>query len=822
MFCTRWMISWGMAALLVLAGCSSGGGGGDGSQGGGSVAGLSLPSNVSIIASGDSGGQAGGIALGVVADTSGFAADSDYVLDKTQTWIWDESIEPLQTVNMILCLMGQTAADKMVNKGAYYALVDEDKCQQGSNQSSAGSSGKSTADKGKTYNKWVIQSTRQDNSSPMEVKIWVPAKGSGSGDPTDDMRILVHVTATEGVSSTKPFGSFSMNYMGVVDAGAVGGTPGTDTSVMVGNLRTVDNAQGKPQFEFVDLGGDTLDANLGLGYGWDNRAAVVMDDASGTSGVARLFTKPGLQAADYVVAYDSGNLLRAKDADGDQVPDMGSYACLSRSTFNTQIWRYDLYHLQPGTFGGQTVSAGERVKLNSGFPFTYGAGLNGYIGYWGLWAENEAAISDGTPITRVDYGAGGAQGTYTVNLSVGRMTKSSADTVPLSQYQGMNFYSSDCFQVPAGSPLGCPWDSNYSDWVVTVDANNDLVVTAGLTWGQNGPQETPVGPVTVTPTNNGDTVFMWSDALGGQVTYVHDTAVLAANRTLTYYAMSSLSPASSEVSGGTLTLYCYDRCLQGGVTSVMSEADVYYPTDGTVHQYQLAAVNGKLVLTDLGNSQPVDFSGVDLSGIGYSWGVNSGPMVADNTGITNPWDVYDPTLAPTTYTWESGPNSWNRLVTVTNDATGAVESFDQPLKFSYTLDANDEINGDPSGLAGTTMLLEYGGNGDLWGFPWTSDPNTGRWYSSINLKDGVVLADANGNQFVVKAREREQSFKAEAGWSEGQQCGSGAGGNGLDVDTLFGSLSLPPVSNVGQVQFTWADRPTPANPAPAVIEGEVQ
>jgi len=157
------------------------------------------------------------------------------------------------------------------------------------------------------------------------------------------------------------------------------------------------------------------------------------------------------------------------------------------------------------------------------------------------------------------------------------MTRSSADTVPLSQYQGMNFYSSDCFQVPAGSPLGCPWDSNYSDWVVTVDANNDLVVIAGLTWGQNGPQETPVGPVTVTPANDGDTVFMWSDALGGQVTYVHDTAVLAANRTLTYYAMSSLSPASSEVSGGPMTLYCYDRSTPASPIRGMSMIRTWRP-----------------------------------------------------------------------------------------------------------------------------------------------------------------------------------------------------------------------------------------------------
>ncbi len=50
-------------------------------------------------------------------------ADSDFTLDKTRAYVWDESMGPMQMVNQILCYVGQTRADKFVN-ATYTALVD--------------------------------------------------------------------------------------------------------------------------------------------------------------------------------------------------------------------------------------------------------------------------------------------------------------------------------------------------------------------------------------------------------------------------------------------------------------------------------------------------------------------------------------------------------------------------------------------------------------------------------------------------------------------------------------------------------------------------
>jgi len=116
-------------------------------------------------------------------------------------------------------------------------------------------------------------------------------------------------------------------------------------------------------------------------------------------------------------------------------------------------------------------------------------------------------------------------------------------------------------------------------------------------------------------------------------------------------------------------------------------------------------------------------------------------------------------------------------------------------------------NGD-NFVAGATFLLEYGGPGELWGFPWEDDDGDGRWYSALTLKDGVTLTDGT-NSFRVRGIEKEQTMQEVALSS----C------DVLDVSTAL-DMALP-LAVSGTPGFAWRDMPTGTD-APAVIEGELQ
>jgi hypothetical protein len=244
---------------------------------------------------------------------------------------------------------------------------------------------------------------------------------------------------------------------------------------------------------------------------------------------------------------------------------------------------------------------------------------------------------------------------------------------------------------------------------------------------------------------------------------------------------------------------------QNDVDALSDESGLYYASTGTAYEYLLQSSGGKLQLRDTQNANAsVDAGALNLSAIGHDWGVQSGEMVLSTSGIANPWDVYQ---QPVTYRWETGSQGWNHLTTVTADSDDAQVSFDKPLHFTYTVAAGDDLNGDAH--AGDTYLLQYGGPGNLWGFPWEQTDSANRWYSVVNLRNGVELTeDGTATKMVLRPIEMEQSMNA-------------TGSCGALSTTLAQELSLPD-GGTGSVGFTWLDRPTPASDAPAAIEGVLQ
>ncbi len=821
-------IPFAIAAMLLTA-CGGGGGSSAGDNSDATVTGVEMPTSMSVVTAKTTGDglskplpSAAGVLQKNATDT-----DTEYSTDPVNTYVYDASMESLGTVNMILCLMEQTRASDFINDGPYIALVDEDKCEQGQNQSSSGSTGQSSGGQTTDYSNWVVESTRANNSAPQIVKIWIPGDDNAQ-HPMDGQSILVEVTATEGVSNSKPFGSFSMNFKGVVDASAFGGPAGMEVETMRGSLSTVDNSQGKPQFTFANVSGGAIPGSSISDFSMNEAANVILDDADGNSGQAltyfsETFNGPGgseSREAAFAIAFDSNYLLRGKDDNGDNLPDETS--CKSRTDFDTQVWRYNLYHAVDGTFNGRGVLGGERVALNSGFPFSYDGNNDGiresygFVGYHGVWTEN-GTLNDGASITRFDY-ATDSTTDYTANVSAGKLIRRTANSALLNSFQG------DEFQFWGQHPTL----NIHDQWLVTVNGSNQFEIIGTFSWGDNGPESSTTidhdgdpgtAEVAVAATlspGNGENIWLWSDALGGNVVYVHDSSVAAGSRTVKFYGEEFVSPADAQLfpSGiSSVTLYCYDRCLMGGLTqndvnAAGSDYDLYYSYAGAPRLYTLSTANGKLTLTDNSNGQEVSTVGLDLSGIGYDWGINTGDMLTSPlANPSEPWLVYDQAI---TLRWETGNNDWNRLVTV-RDAQGNVLSFDRPVQFNYThITANDANN--DSSYDGKKLFLEYGGNGELWGFPWTEDSETHRWHAAVTLKDGIILTDGANNTYLVKAVEKEQTMKDD-----------NAGCSSLNINSLFtdSSLELPDASDIGAVSITLNQKPVVTD-APKVIEGEIQ
>ena len=842
----------GLGGCGGSAGTDTAGGGGSG----GSVAGLDMPVTLSVVTPKET--AASGRVMGLEANYKAVLAalsdpGTDYTNDPVNTHVFDKSVESLSTVNMILCVMDQTRATDMVNKGAYIALVNNAKCETGKNESSAGQgqSGQSSGSQAVTYEKWTINSTRADNNSPMIVKIWVPkvkqsgGTGAAGGDggpgggpnPMDQQEILVETTVTEAISDTNPFGKFTLNFKGVADVSAVGAPAGSIIELMKGALFTVSNSNGKPEFKFINVAGAAMGGiNAGMDFSREESSHVLLDDANGNVGQAMTYmaesfsyndpfdspdagviTQPRSDA--FSVAFNTANFLRKSDS-SDNTKD--ETVCTSRTDFNTNVWRYNLYHAANGTFNGKTVTAGQRVELESGFPFTYD-GKYGHVGYWGVWYEG-GDLADGTTIKKVDF-ATGTSTDYMVHVAPGRLIHRQATQEALTQYQGYEFnYSGQHPTLLDGSNPPMPL---WGQWHVTVNTSNNFVVTDTFTWGDTGPvssttidhdnnSSTPAVAVAATFTlNDGQYMWLWSDAMGGNVTYVHDTAITDASlRQVTLYSQDNVLPNDSVFGSGTgFTVYCYERCAKGGLTqsavnAMTSQDQLFHPAlmgpPYTPYAYTVEKSGNKVLVKDhLGTIVSAD--GLNLTVLGYDWGLNTAEMVVSMAGINAPWDVFQ---AASSYRWETGSNNWNKQITVVKVSDTSYASFDKPLEFNYTHSTANDANGDIT-FDGKKFRLQYGGPGELWGFPWTESAD-GRWHASITLADKASLT-AGTNNFVSKGMEKEQTMKAQLP----SLCSA------LSVEGLATTLPLPTAADIGTVSFSLSDKPA-VTAAPAVIEGELQ
>ena len=206
--------------------------------------------------------------------------------------------ESLERVNLLLCYLDNTKPLTFINKGSYVATIFEEDCNFGkaksgdkekANQSSGGASGNKNNKKsggkkeGKAGNVVYLDISQQDDSSPMNGKVWIqlkaaplntmaadgaqgpPSAGGPDGDglPFDATVYLKHVQTSSAGADSK-LGDFTMNYSLYADATKVAGLsddPAALNGLTAQNVTAVDLTT-KSQKEKIEA----LNFSVGNGY----------------------------------------------------------------------------------------------------------------------------------------------------------------------------------------------------------------------------------------------------------------------------------------------------------------------------------------------------------------------------------------------------------------------------------------------------------------------------------------------------------------------------------------------------------------------------
>ncbi len=765
--------------------------------------GLAMPSTLSVIAAKDDSAGSTSAARGLRLNY-GFIAqafndpETDYSKDRTFVYVFDPAIQPFDEINSILCAMEQTRADQMVNQGPYIALVDTSLCDDGGSKIGGGAGGSSGAGGGGTsqssssghsasYEKWTVVSKRVGDE-PQKVKLWI----HNTGEMDMEQTILAEVIISEAANDENPYGRFKLNFTSKMPEGMPG---------MSGTLKTVKAENGQIA---LSLYMGVSDTDSSMGFAFSNAASIIMNkDGTAGAGQTRM-TMSGMGGdavqggtldtweQSFKLVYDETHFLRAQDAD--------PASCYSRDSFNLNAWRYDLYHAADGSFNGRQVTAGERVKINSGFPFTYtleNMEHYGYASYWGVWAEGDSDLT-GVTITKQSFWPEEKDAEpeqYTLQSAPGKLIKRTAGKILLTKLAKEKFsYWGD----PESTGT---WAEYYIKYNVTGTQFEAVARVDG--WGEYGPNVTPINPVALA-LNTGETLWLWSESLGGGLVYTHP------NDFATLYAEEFVVPTDPlfNNSDAAVTLNCWERCLPAPITGTSWNGVYMNDQTNKTPSYQFTISRTDMTLKYAG-AAVVFGTGVDLSASEFQWGIQSGEMVtgAVMANMTNPWDVYDPVKVDVSYRWETGPNNWNRLIMVKNQATGTVVKFEKPIQFSYEHTTAADANGRDT-HNGRTVMLNYGGHGDFWGIPWEfgAADEFGGGQPAFTIKAGT-LAGPTGSEFVVKPIEIEQRMTPV----DNSACSAINFG---DADKIILPTEVDKQVDIGEEPVVDA--------APAVIGGELQ
>lgn len=743
---------------------------------------------------------------GLLGQAAAFAAppaSSSYVTDAQSSHVEDATSKGVGQVNMITCIMSAMRPDALVNQGSYLALVDESKCDPES-RSSSSNSGASSAGQASNYWTATVTSTRASNNDPMISKIWIDVEEDGH-----PATIFVRISATEAPTVANPYGIFRLDYCGVAE--------GMNGCMMNGYLEGSTN--GMRYFE--------LEGPSGQGHA----KALQLSSSSTTAGSGRMQLEQDQGQSSFDFAYNP-TLFRRSDGNSDQ--------CFSRDASDPDtglsVWRYGLYD----------ATTGERVTRDSGFPieFTHaGQTYHGYLGYYGLSLPSAAssALTSGATVQKVDYSGGHepVKTDYTVVKAGGKLMKYSRHTRTLHSMDKIKF-NTFIGNNAAGFFAGATPFSQYE--LYWDDAAGHFVVTAQMMCSEHGCQTTQLPQeqtVDASFWQGQGGVPGWSQSLGGEV-FIDLSGVSGSVDSnavsVVYRTQDMVYPADMPA-----TLYCLRDCpTQASLSNYFAPGAMlqapfagatfnnWGPTNpAAVVSYSSDAAQA--LLMD-GASQAVTFTDAELLAQHpqYQYGVRSGRLFTSLAAAecsagsgtycdskVNDLEVY--------YQWETGANSFNQFAAV-KDASGAFLQFDAPLQLTYEVPSQAAYGQ----YAGKSIVLQYGGFGDLWGIPGqcvsrttnenvSCDTEGSRYVPAFVIPFDATLGRVSSESasYLVKWLDREIRFARK----DPNVCAA----DGL---TLPAGITLPTEADLKNPSNPASDiyigaKPT-VNASPRVIHGDVK
>ena len=623
------------------------------------------------------------------------SASSPYRTDAQSTHVEDATSQGIAQVNMITCFVTGMRPDALVNKGAYIALVDKKKCDPNSRSDSSNSSADNAGASAPSYLSAVVDSTRTSNTDPMRVKTWVDMS-----EKDFPVTIFLNTSATEAPSAANPYGVFRIDYCG---------RGSTGPCMMNGFL---DGSSGGISYYETESGGG--------GGGGTNTTALRMTTVGTDGGSGALQMSQMGQSVAYSFAYNA-NFFRRSDGSSDE--------CFSRLADDPDtgmsVWRYGLYD----------AGSGDRVNLQSGFSIDFtapdGTVYHGQIGYYGLWLPNEASAlaTNGATVQRVQYvqDQPPVKTPYTLVKADGRLTKYTKKTRTLASSDKIKFnaFVFDATNFFAGAVGNKQYEMYWDDSVKA------FKVTGTMECGDRGCSTRDLDSEKTVPASffvpQGG-VRGYAQSLGGEMFIplvgVGDTVDSAAVNVI-YRVQDLVYPSQMPA-----TLFCLRDCPTAATMAsyfAQSSQDMSPFVASSVNNWQPTAAGGVVSYTaDVSNAVLRDAANAAVSFTDaaalqmrpqYQWGVRTGRLFASLTDAqcsndathycdqqVDQLDVY--------YQWETGPNQWNQFAAV-KDSTGAVVNFDAPLQVSYGVPSDARYGQ----YAGKSIVLQYGGFGDLWGIP---------------------------------------------------------------------------------------------------------
>jgi len=681
----------------LLAACSS-----DSDTGSGTITGLAVVDQVTLVEAQNSGSTARILPPGVRA-----AGGTSYSSAVTRFWVRDDSMEALDTVNTILCSIQQTgyADPAVLNQGPYLALVA---CED------RGGGGGNRGQNGTEYQRFVVDSSRQSLGSPHIVKFWI--EQVDNGQPSI---IYGQITITEAPSDENPNGAFELFFKGLAAS-----EPATSTNYLFkGYLRTVARTDSQIEFEFYNANGDVT-ASLGVGEEAFRQRARVVGNPDGTAGRAYSESRYAYnQGGGTVTGGDEYHLQFNEEYLARKVVGAStSTQVFDRDDFTTYVYRYGLYDANTEDF----------VKSNGGFGVETATGENGWVDHYGMWFPDHVTITDGQTLTRRSFN-GGQDQTYTAVVVPGRLEKRTREAMTLGDIKGEEL---EVYDPGQQAMMLVKW--NGTDLVQVASQSGN-----GWTFLQS--------PTSISGSYSaGDWVQLWN-ASRGDVGMVFPAGALSDSTPVSTWTNTLINGSSSDLAGGNLTLHGYFQMVRDQITSDQANwvTSPYFPDATNVGTGKTYTFNATTLTLELSGSECVLANGVTInSGTPSEWGIFSGPMVA--TPLTS---LSDMGTAATTYNWVTGTRQWNQLRTV-KDGEGDWVNFDPPIAMSYT---HSEAS---SPYDNKTFRLEWTGS-DLNGVPFSQVPGEDFWVPGFNIPSGTVLTDGT-TSYKVKQLEGEQAMNPVA------------------------------------------------------------